>query len=346
MARKLSTFRTGLLILVIISAGVILVVLGAAITARISLEPENATSKLGPVRTETSGTASGDAFVRFEKAQVRGSASPGGTYADWYFPGVGLESIEWTEVPIADPAISLTNDGLLHYYAYTFGVLNHTNEVGYGYAGFQTNGYINGIQQKRKVVNFSFWRSNGGKTSSPGIMNSGNQESGGFQIMYPYSWSTGVRYKFQIKQGPSGVDAQGKWWGLWVTNLDSNSTTFIGEERVQTTINGLNSIQLNPRTGAFGEDLHWWRSLSGTIKYICSDFENSGMATIDVTANDGSVKPNNFSEFTNSLQPSVDPNNGYATTNCAVSNYKDSNKNIQMNLGYWSPAAPNYLNNL
>lgn len=324
--------------------GALIVALSQAATSVVSIEPESLT-RSGTLTIEENTSASKNSAVHFGPNQPRGNSSPGGTYADWFYPGSGLESIEWTEIPVQDPAISLTNAGLLHYYAYTFSVNNDTPSVGFGYAGFQTNGYINGVQRGR-VINFSFWGSNGGKTSGPGIINANNQESGGYQIMYPFNWTLNHRYAFQLKPGPSGSDAQGKWWGLYVKDLNTNTTTFIGEERVQTSIGGLDSSLLKPRTGKFGEDLHWWRSLSGNTKYRCSDFQNSSMATINVTANNGAIKPNNFTSFTNSLQESTDPNNGYKTINCVVSNYTDSNKNIQMNLGYWSPIAPNILNNL
>lgn len=324
--------------------GALIIALTKASTSVVSIEPESHT-KSGTLTIEENTSASKNSAVHFGPNQPRGNSSPGGTYADWFYPGTGLDSIEWTEVPVQDPAISLTNAGLLHYYAYTFSVTNATSAVGFGYAGFQTNGYING-QQRGRVINFSFWGSNGGKTSGPGIINSNNQESGGYQIMYPFNWTVGHRYAFQLKPGPSGTDSLGKWWGLTVKDLDTNATTFIAEERVQTSIGGLSSTQLKTQTGMFGEDLHWWRSLSGNTKYRCSDFQNSSMATINVTANNGTLLPNNFSSFTNSLQESVDPDNGYRTINCAVSNYTNANKNIQMNLGYWSPSAPNALNNL
>ncbi len=323
--------------------GACLVLLTKAATSSAQFETENG-ALTGKALTANSNTAANATYTRFGKGISFGGASPGGTYADWYYPGTGLTSLEWTQVPVQDPASSLAADNLLHYYAYTFGVTNHTDEVGYGYAGFQTNGLFKGIF-RGKVVNFSFWRSNGGKTSSPGLLNDGNEESSGFQVMYPYNWTVGHKYKFELKPGPSEVDASGKWWGLWVTDLTTNAQTFIGEERIQTVINGKDASFLDTHTGAFGEDLHWWRSLSGNTKYNCSDFQKSSMATINVRANNGAVQPYSFSAFTNSLNTSKHPNNGYETTNCPVSVYTDTNKNVQMNLGYWLPGAPDKLKN-
>ena len=107
--------------------------------------------------------------------------SPGGTYSDWYFPNKeSFSSLEWTFVPVADPPASLAKEGLLHYYAYNFGLENSSASVGRGYAGFQTNGIFKDIPEG-KVINFSIWGSNGGKTN--GLLNKGNTESGGVQIM-------------------------------------------------------------------------------------------------------------------------------------------------------------------
>src|SRR6185369_3363059 len=113
-----------------------------------------------------------------------------------------------------------------------------------------------------------------------------NGESGGFQIMYQYSWTQGHSYKFQLKVGPSGTDAQGKWWGVTVTDLNTSTSTFVGEQREPVAIGGLSSTQWSEHTSMFGEDLHWWRSLDGgTIYPDCSLFQNSSMVAKDITAN-------------------------------------------------------------
>lgn len=332
-----------MLIVLIIAGGVFGILLSRAASFSKSVEVETNHAG-GSASEELSSSASAGGFIKFGPNIPLGGASPGGTYADWWYPGSGLTSIEWTVVPVQDPPQSLTTDGLLHYYAYTFGVNNQTSNVGYGYAGFQTNGIFQGIF-KGKVINFSMWGNSGGKSPSPGLVNNNNQESGGAQIMFPFIWTAGHQYRFQLKPGPSGTDATGKWWGLYVTDLQTSITTFIGEERVQTSINGKDSSLIEPHTGAFGEDLHWWRSLSGSTKYRCQDFQNSSMAIINISGNNGSVLPNNFNAYTNSLQASTDPNNGYQTTNCVVSVYKKGT-NVQMNLGNWSPAAIDILRTL
>ncbi|QES87218.1 hypothetical protein [Rhizosphaericola mali] len=270
--------------------------------------------------------------------------SPGGTYSDWFFPKEDIESLEWTFVPVADPSPSLKKEGLLHYYAYNFGVENATSARGNGYAGLQTNGIFKN-KQKGKVINFSIWGSNGGKTS--GWLNDENQESSGFQIMYPFPWIVQHQYAFELKQGPSGIDSLGKWWGLWVTDLNTHKTIFVGEQRVAKEIEGKSSIHLKPHSSMFGEDLHWWKSNNGNVKYSdCKSFQSSACAAVNISANNGKIQPIKFTNFTNSGKI-VNYENGFKTINCQVSIYNDStNFNVQHNLGNWSPDAPNYLQSI
>jgi hypothetical protein len=268
--------------------------------------------------------------------------SPGGTYSDWYFPTVIIyESLEWTFVPVADPPPTLAKEGLLHYYAYNFSLLNATSAIGSGYAGFQTNGIFKDSSEG-KVINFSIWGSNGGKTS--GLLNKANDESGGFQIMYKYDWIVEHKYRFELKQGPTGIDTLGKWWGLWVTDQNTGSKTFVGEQRVPSIINGGKAVTWGPHTSMFAEDLHWWKSLNGDKKYTdCKSFECSAMAAIDITANGGITKPFKLVNLNNSGKP-VTGDNGFKSINCDVSIYQDStNFNVQHNLGYWATPAPNFL---
>lgn len=268
--------------------------------------------------------------------------SPGGTYSDWYFPKeVDYTSLEWTFVPVVDPPASLTKEGLLHYYAYNFSLINATGAVGGGYAGFQTNGIFKG-KYEGKVINFSIWGSNAGKTT--GLLNKSNDESGGVQIMFKYNWTEKHQYRFELKRGPSGVDSLGIWWGLWVTDEFSKATTFVGEQRVPAIINNKPANYWGGHTSMFGEDLHWWKSLNGNVKYPdCTAFQPSAMAAIKITANGGTVKPIKLTSYNNSGQ-AVKGSNGFKSVNCDVSLYTDSlNFNVQHNLGLWVLPAPNLI---
>jgi len=137
------------------------------------------------------------------------------------------------------------------------------------------------------------------------------------------------------------VDDQGKWWGLWVTDLASGYTTFVGEQRVPATLGGKDSSLLFHATSFFGEDTHWWRSLSGQTPYVCSDFVPSAGAVVDVTAN-GTVRPVAMNSFTISGRQTV-WDNGYVTYFCYVTLYTNNNFDVQHNLGFWPFPAPNII---
>ncbi|MXW18623.1 MAG: hypothetical protein F4123_08500 [Gemmatimonadetes bacterium] len=265
----------------------------------------------------------------------RGAWGPGNTYTHYDFPGAGYESLAWTFVPSADPPASLREKRLLHYYAYNFWLQNHTPEVGYGYAGFQSDGHLRG-RRWGKVVNFSIWGSRDARTD--GLRNPRNPECGCHQIMYQYEWVEGRAYGFELREGPSGSDANWKWWGLWVTDLATDSVTFIGEQRLPTRIQAEPSTMWSPSTAAFGEDLHWWRSRNGSQKFVCSDFEASSLAVLDVTAGAGRQRPSRVESHTNSGNRDV-AENGYETTLCHVTVFTAENGDVQHNVGFW-PEPP------
>ena len=276
--------------------------------------------------------------AHFSVNQERGKWAPGGTYTwyDFQAGDYGIDSLSWTFLPAVDPPQSLADKGLLHYYAMNFGVTNSTAAVGRGYAGLQTNGLING-KQRGKAVNFSIWGSDDARTN--GLLNENNTECKCHQIMYVFPWEEGRAYRFVLKPGPSGTDDGGKWWGLWVTDPSTGGATFIGEQRVPRVIQGLPSAALSPRgIHVFGEDLYWWRALPGTRKYVCSDFEPSSVAVIDVRADDR--EPIGILNTTNSGKTFTYPSNGYATVSCHATVIDGGQGDVQHNLGFW-PEPPN-----
>jgi hypothetical protein len=163
-------FLSTLVIIAVATIGTYLFLSSHAASPYASVEAEDGTTKgLAFIQTG-SAYASQQDYTTF--SLQNGYASPGGTYADWYFPSNGYSSLEWTVVPIQNPAASLAAAGITHYYAYTFGLTNATSAVGSGYAGFQTDGIFGG-KSEDEVINFSIWGSNGG--SSPnGFVNADN----------------------------------------------------------------------------------------------------------------------------------------------------------------------------
>jgi hypothetical protein len=161
--------------------------------------------------------------------------------------------------------------------------------------------------------------------------------------MLKFSWILHDEYKFELKAGPTAADAHGRWWGLYVTNLNTGGVTYVGEERVSATIAGLPSTSFSGHTSTFGEDTHWWTSLTGAVKYTCTDFQGSAMAIIGVKANNAAVLPTSMTHFTSTGDINTG-SNGYITKNCPVTEYTDpTNFSLQENLGWWPAAAPNDL---
>lgn len=271
-----------------------------------------------------------------------GGWGPANTYSEYLFPDTGYESLGWTFLPVVDPPESLWEKDLLHYYAYQFHLLNATSEVGIGYAGFQSDGHLETDDGNRwgKVVNYSIWGSDSARTD--GLVNPANEECGCHQIMVRYEWVEGRKYRFELGEGPGGEEDEEKWWGLWVTDLVTDSTTFVGEQRVPAEIGGRPSVLLRPRTIAFGEDMHWWHTLNGRRAYICSDFEESSLAILDVTAGEDEDDPTRVRSSTNSGTVAVG-SNGHRTTLCHVTVFRDASGNVQHNVGYWPEPPENVL---
>ena len=299
---------------------------------------ENGATLSNDARYQMDVTGEHDIRGHFAVNQNRGAWGPANTYTDYYFPGVEYESLAWTFQPAVDPPESLREKDLLHYYAYNFKLRNYTPEIGYGYAGFQSDGHLRVGNRRRwgKVVNFSIWGSSAARTD--GLLNPRNEECGCYQIMFRYEWVEGRAYRFELREGPGGTTASGKWWGLWVTDMVTDSVTFVGEQRLPTRIQAEPSTMWSSRTSVFGEDLHWWRSENGTEHFVCSDFEPSSLAILDVTAGAANARPYHVTNRTNSGERVVAAN-GHETTLCHVTVFTAENGDVQHNVGFW-PEPP------
>lgn len=299
---------------------------------------ENGATLSNDARYQMEVTGEHDIRGHFAVNQNRGAWGPANTHTDYYFPGVEYESLAWTFQSAVDPPESLREKDLLHYYAYNFKLRNYTPEVGYGYAGFQSDGHLTSGNRNRwgKVVNFSIWGSSAARTD--GLTDPANSECGCHQIMFQYEWVEGRAYRFELREGPGGTTASGKWWGLWVTDLVTDSVTFIGEQRMPTRIEGARSTTWSSSTSAFGEDLHWWRSENGAERFVCSDFEPSSLAILDVTAGAANARPYQVTNRTNSGERVVAAN-GHETTLCHVTVFTAENGDVQHNVGFW-PEPP------
>lgn len=93
---------------------------------------------------------------------------------------------------------------------------------------------------------------------------------------------------------------------------------------------------------AFGEDLYWWLSRSGFEEFVCSDFEPSWLAILDVTAGPEKDRPSQVRSWTNSGRVDV-AENGYKTTLRHVTVLRNSAGDVQHNVGFWPEPPENVL---
>jgi len=279
--------------------------------------------------TAMAGQASGTSEITVTPIGEWGPANTFGfyTFPDSLYP---LARIEWTMLPIQAPDESLHAKGLLHYWAMQFLHDEHGNLA--GYAGLQSQGLFKGEPIDRRVVNFAIWDSDASNTGS-GMVDTENTECRCHQIMLPFEWEEGTPYRFVVDTGPSGETDEYRWWGLWVTNLMTDSTTFVGETRSW-------RRRIEDPPVSWGEDLHWWHTLVGNAAYECEDFESSSLAVLDVLAD--RVAPISVHALTSGGEDATGPN-GHRTRLCDSAVVYSHGTDIQHNLGYWSTPPRNVL---
>ena len=260
-----------------------------------------------------------------------GEWGPANTFGFYRFPDslYPMARIEWTMLPIQAPAESLHEKGLLHYWAMQF--LHDDQGRLAGYAGLQSQGLFKGEPLNRRVVNFAIWDSDASNTDA--MVDTENDECRCHQIMLPFEWEEGTPYRFVADTGPSGETDEYRWWGLWVTNMVTDSTTFVGETRSW-------RRRIEDPPVSWGEDLHWWRTVGGNEAYECEDFEASSLAVLDVLAD--SVPPASVHALTSGGTEVTGPN-GHRTTLCDTAVVYSLGTDVQHNLGYWSTPPENVL---
>ena len=102
-------------------------------------------------------------------------------------------------------------------------IQNDISDAGF-YFGLQTD-----AQGRGKAVIFSRWGTrdlaNARYSVADGWTESAGHEGGFIGVRRLYPWSAG---DYQIRIGPDGLDSDGEWFGLWITDLATNTTTWIG----------------------------------------------------------------------------------------------------------------------
>ena len=241
-------------------------------------------------------------------------------------------------LPVVLPPESLKEKELLHYWALQFQMKDPDPEVVIsGYAGFQSDGrHWDSGSVDSPVINFAIWEAQPAR--SDGIVVTGNEECRCDQIMMKFAFEEGVAYRFVLDTGPSGTTGAGRWWGLWVTNQDTEVTTFVGE--IFTKYRQIDLTYWLPTSWA--EDTHWWRSENNIEQYECEDFEPSSMAVLDVVAGRGVPF---HTEVRTTAGNTITGSSGHVTGACDSVSIWVHLQDVQHNLGYWTEPPENVLAN-
>ena len=92
------------------------------------------------------------------------------------------------------------------------------------YFGVQTD-----ANRRGKAVIFSRWETddlaNARWDETDGWHELGKHEGGFLGVRRTYDWGAG---DYRIRIGPDGLDSDGEWFGLWITDLDTGDTTWVG----------------------------------------------------------------------------------------------------------------------
>ncbi len=150
-------------------------------------------------------------------------------------PPVHAASVQWYWDRELDPIREMTVDFTVHNNVYDFSPRNgfylmllngRISDVTF-YFGFQTAISHAGAPRVKGVI-FSRWdtRDLGNARVAPdGWSQSAGYEGDFIGVRRAYDWGAG-RYHARI--APDGLEADGEWYSVWITNRDTNETTWIG----------------------------------------------------------------------------------------------------------------------
>lgn len=151
------------------------------------------------------------------------------TQVDWHWEKNGLHYHDAIEIDFTIhnnvPAWSDHNGLYL--------MLAHTRiaDVGF-YFGFQTNVWRPGVGSTgRKAVTFSRWETRdlaNARIAPNGFAQSSGHEGDFIGVRRFYEWSDGA-YRARLARTDS--DSGGDWFGLWITDIDQERTTWMGSLR-------------------------------------------------------------------------------------------------------------------
>ena len=113
------------------------------------------------------------------------------------------------------------------------------SDVGF-YFGLQTDS-----NRRGKGVIFSRWETrdlaNARWDETSGWTDSSGHEGDFIGVRRSYDWGAG---DYRVRLAPDGLDADGEWFGLWITDLAANETTWVGSLKFPL-LNGTATIKPN-----------------------------------------------------------------------------------------------------
>ena len=145
--------------------------------------------------------------------------------------------IDWRWNPEQEPFREIVTEFTIHndvgdwsdqHGYYLILIQNSISDVGF-YFGLQTDVNDPSYGRRGKGLIFSRWKTrdlaNARYTEEHGWTESAGHEGDFIGVRRSYEWSAG---NYRVRIAPDGLDPDGEWFGLWITDLDTNETTWIG----------------------------------------------------------------------------------------------------------------------
>ena len=165
---------------------------------------------------------------------------PGRAYLyDSISPPMAPAYIDWRWNPDQGPFREIETDFTIHndiddWYSqhgyYLILIQNSISGVGF-YFGLQTHVHDpNPPYRGGRGLIFSRWKTRDLKNARVADAEEGWTESAGHEgdfigVRRSYRWGAG---NYRVRIAPDGLESDGEWFGLWITDLDTNETTWIG----------------------------------------------------------------------------------------------------------------------
>ena len=145
-------------------------------------------------------------------------------YMDWYWE---VDQAHFRELVTDFTVHNDVGDWSDQHGYYLILLQNSISDVGF-YFGLQTD--VRSDEGNRgKGLTFSRWKTrdlaNARYPDRDGWTESAGHEGDFIGVRWSYDWGAG---NYRVRIAPDGLDSAGEWFGLWITDLDTNETTWIG----------------------------------------------------------------------------------------------------------------------